>query len=224
MKRLGLFVLFSIIGISLYAQHKYTFSFKLTDFKFEMKDSLLSVNTSKAGAYFSDEEKAPALPYYSYTLLRPSGSDQTDYKVSLKKKLLYKNVSLERNPVIVATNSKFQNTRTQSATKSIFSPIRIYRHQSEGDFNLALFSITPFSYDAESGNLYFVSELTITFPENNKTYKKKTYDQNLKNKIRGLVSNPDEMEKFYPDNNSKETAKSAKSQTSEHTLYNGTID
>ena len=224
MKRLGLFVLFSIIGISLYAQHKYTFSFKLTDFKFEMKDSLLSVNTSKAGAYFSDEEKAPALPYYSYTLLRPSGSDQTDYKVSLKKKLLYKNVSLERNPVIVATNSKFQNTRTQSATKSIFSPIRIYRHQSEGDFNLALFSITPFSYDAESGNLYFVSELTITFPENNKTYKKKTYDQNLKNKIRGLVSNPDEMEKFYPDNNSKETTKSAKSQTSEHTLYNGTID
>lgn len=196
MKKRLLLSLFSFLSVVLFAQNSYTIKFNKEDFFYEEKDSVLLISTKMPDAYYSDNNEEPALPCFSYRILRPSAS--LDYKINVKKELLFKNVKLESNPYISSNNSKEEYRTQPVASMSINSPIIYADTLNRYGYCYTYFKITPFEYDVKTGNLYFVSAITITYDDDKAIIAQSNYQSERGQLVKELVINPDEMDYFYP--------------------------
>ena len=157
MKRIIIFLLSSVACLCLQAKQQYKIDFRQSDFFFEKKDDLLKITTTARDAYFSNDTDAPALPCFSFGILRPNGNTSKEYHIEVEKHLIYENVSLESNPTICTTNVILKEIKPNAASKSVLSPILFGNIISQDGYNCMLFKITPFEYDYDTGGYVEVS-------------------------------------------------------------------
>ncbi len=221
MKRFVAIFVFSISCVVLFAQHSYTFKFDKTDFRFHLKDSVLHINSLKTGAFYSDNTNAPALPYFTYRILRPAGTAAEKYNVDKREELLFENVCIAGNPLIQPTGEYNMGDSVRISTFSVDSPIMYSEHFSKYGYEYLYLKITPFVYDSKTKNLYFASKVRVSFPRQNVTKKESKYDSKKKNIVKALLYNSEEMEQFYPESNS---ANSSLLRSQSNTINNGMVD
>ena len=223
MKRINLLLFLSAVCLCIQAEQQYKILFKQSDFFCEKKGEYLKISTMAPGAYFSSEADAPALPCFTYSILRPNGNTLKEYHIEVEKNLIGEQVALESNPTVCSTNVVLTDTMSHIASKSVSSPILYADILSQDGYNMMLFKITPFEYDLATGRLFFISEIRIVFSEQVQT-KPLAYDHKVKWKIRDMVINPEEMDSFYPVVDMDHQGLHNGRPSSSHTIDNGTID
>lgn len=207
------------------SQSSYTMTFKLSDFNIKESDGIVSINTAKPFPFFLEDREKPAVPYFSCRILRPSNQSSSNYQVSYEKTLIYENVDIEGNSAICPTDRAITNSmNSRKATKSSDEPVIWGKDNKLYGYSYGFFKITPFIYDYDNKKLYFIHEIKITLKDgDSKTLTNSSSHDDTKSKdIKELVLNPDELEVFYP--TSENTAVKGAKNSSEKTVYNGTLD
>ena len=209
---------------SLSAQESYTIPFSKDNYVFETKQQgVMTVSLANGFPIYLTDTLAPAVPYLPYCILRPAGCDSKNFQVEMEKELLYEDVSIQATPADLTTAEQLQAEDLRIATKSLDSPVVFGGDQKRGQYHYAYLKISPFVYDADSRNLYFVSKLTITLPsepaatkgaENSEVY----VPEVPADEIKQMVINPDDVENFYPEKQRQKSKKMITNQ-SEHLDY-----
>lgn len=187
------------------AQDVYTFCFSKDDYSLSTNKGITRIGTIKQDVYYSDDHDSPSFPYSGYCILRPSGVFSNNFEIKIEKNLLLENVDLEASPKNVTTDMLSDSLHIRIATHSVHNPVVFGGDQLLGTYNYAYFKITPFLYDINTKNLYFVSKIAIILPsepENDFEIPKSDYE--IKpidaQEIKQLVVNPEDLDKFYLQN------------------------
>lgn len=188
----------SLLCVVLFAQRNYTINYDKKDFSFEKTNNILSIKTSKMGVFYSDDLAMPALPYFSYRIVCPSGFSEENFKIRIKKDILYKDVLIGTNPQICSTDRILATDTAITTTSSVDSPVLYSKVHHKYGYDYVYYLITPFVYDANSMDLYFISEITISHGETRNIKQEKEYIEAKRNTIKDIVINPDEVDTFYP--------------------------
>lgn len=137
MKKIILLVTMLYLCIAMKAQRTYTFKFDRSDFRFETQDGIMSISTAKELPFYLEDIEKPALPYFSYRILRPSSMTASNYQVRYEKELLYENISIERNAATCPTNvSTGSQATVRAATKSSEGPV-VWCNDNVGEITLS---------------------------------------------------------------------------------------
>lgn len=223
MKRLLIIQLLFSFSVAIFAQQSYTIRFNKNDFSYNITNGILKISSSNPEALFTDDHSSPALPYFSYRIIRPLGTDSVRYHVDYKTEALYKDLQIESNPYILSTNTIISNKAIEIATKSVSSPVLYSSNFLKYGYEYTFFKITPFLYDVEKGQLSFVSEIVITYHNSDVSFRQVEYDDNKKEYIKSIVLNKEEVDAMYPIKIDKEINKEELRNTS-HGMNNGTWD
>lgn len=225
MKRLFvILLLLTPFSLALFAQQSYTIKFNKNDFNYNITNGILKITSSNPEALFTDDHSAPALPYYSYRILRPVGTDSVRYHIDYKAEILYKDLQIENNPTILSTDTTIFNEAIEIATKSVSSPVLYSGHFLKFGYEYTFFKITPFLYDVDKRQLSFISEIVITYLNSNISPIQQEYEENKKEYIKNLVLNREEVDVLYPTKNDKEQINKDEIRYTYHGMNNGTWD
>ena len=224
MKRLFVILLLTPFSLVLFAQQSYTIKFNNNDFTYIITNGILNISSSNPGALFTDDHSSPALPYFSYRILRPIGTNSVKYQIDYKTEILYKDIQIERNPYILCTDTTISNKTIEVATKSVSSPVLYSNHFVKYGYEYTYFKITPFLYDVDKKQLNFVSEIVITYHNSEPSSIRQDYDDNKKAYIKNFVFNTEEVDVLYPTKIDKEQIKKDKLRNTSHGLDIGSWD
>ena len=224
MKRLELTFLFSLVGILLFAKQNYTLTFQKSDYRINLKDSIISVTPVNKDVCYTEDSNAPALPYVVYRVLRPQGAIDEKPIVSFDEELLYNNVYIAANP---QTSNKGNNKPVDNeriAKSSLMSPVLYSATQSMYGYTYIMLKITPFIYDIETKRLCFVSKINIKFDDVTITDSEVEYDRKKVESIKSFIINPDEIYTYYPQQKDSKKSSPSKAVSYNHTIDNGKVD
>lgn len=201
-----------VICLSLQAQDRYTLKFDKANYSFSMKDNVLCIDTKESTVFYSKDTTSPAFPYSPFCILRPAGCFSDKYQVEMKKELIYENIDVEATPAVVPTRVVVTDTIHHPATASVNTPIIMGGNMSRGDFRYVYLKAAPFVFDIKSRSLYFISEMTITLPNESSPVKTELPEgvfpeEVSKEEVANMVINPEEMNKFYPKSSSSKIKK-----------------
>jgi hypothetical protein len=82
MKRLLIIQLLFSFSVAIFAQQSYTIRFNKNDFSYNITNGILKISSSNPEALFTDDHSAPALPYFSYRIIRLSETDSVRYHIN----------------------------------------------------------------------------------------------------------------------------------------------
>lgn len=209
-----LLILSLLFNLSSSAKGIYKLHFNPKDYSVNVVNGIVNIQSSSTTATYDDDENEPALPYTIHRILRPLEVSSKGYMVSYETTLLYDNVKMEANKRVLSTNTVLEqkDTLRTIAKHSNLSPIEFLGDMSQYGFSYASFKITPFIYNAEKHQLYFVNEISITMPNENRKIENrigKDYTKggmninfnkpnaNFISYIKEIVENPHELDEFY---------------------------
>lgn len=202
-------LILSLALVSTISAKTYTIRFDKADYDINVSNGVVNIEKKEGFTFHDDDRKGPALPYSIYRILRPQNTSSDDFKVSFKSSLIHENVNIEANPQLASTNSTMTAKETISAfaSKSQMKPVMLLGDMSQYGFSYASFKVTPFIYDVEKHQLQFVSEVTITLPDEYKNItngtkisKQAAHESQFKSYIQNIVINPEELNTYYKDN------------------------
>lgn len=204
MKRIFFKVLFGLLSVPFLCQAKdYHISFSKDDFVFQKDgNGVLHIKSLSKDAFFKADTLLPALPYYTYHVLRPQDA-KTFYLARWEKELVYGNVLLDANPEYVSEFSvSGQKSSWEKVAKgSVSNPVEFVGDDLMRGYSFASFNITPFVYEADSRDLYFVSEITLTLDGGDSAVSRKDLAlasvRSKDDDILGMMVNPEDFSSFY---------------------------
>lgn len=225
MKRLFFIQLLFSFSLAVFSQQSYTIKFNKNDFNYNITNGILKISSSNPKALFTDDYSAPALPYFSYRILRPIGTDSIRYHIDYKTETIYTDLHIESNPYILSTDTIIDNKAIEIATKSVSSPVLYSGNFLKYGYEYTFFKITPFLYDVDKRQLSFISEIVITYPNSDiSSTRQEEYDDNKKEYIKTIVLNREEVDMLYPTKINKEQIKKEELRNTYHGMNNGTWD
>lgn len=200
MKKLLIIIVSFVYCAVLHAQRSYTLDFKLSDYKIEKKEGVVSIFSTKGAPCYLEDRNAPALPYFPYRILRPANTSTDDFSINYEKELICQDVDIEGNPAILPTDvNPAISINTFKATKSSESPVVIGKDNAMYGYNYSFFKVSPFIYDYSTRSLYFATQITISLNvKANETKKALYYNTDKTDEVKRLLVNPDELELLFP--------------------------
>lgn len=212
MKKNVISIILLVFCLSLQAQDRYTLKFDKANYSFSMKDNVLCIDTKESTVFYSEDTTSPAFPYSPFCILRPAGCFSDKYQVEMKKELIYENIDVEATPAVVPTRVVVTDTIHHPATASVNTPIIMGGNMSRGDYRYVYLKAAPFVFDIKSRSLYFISEMTITLPNESSPVKTELPEgvfpeEVSQEEVANMVINPEEMNKFYPKSSSSKIKK-----------------
>ena len=192
-----------------FGQKVFKIVFSQSDFNIEKVDGMIRIDTELQDRMAVGNEHTPHLPYFSYRVLLPSGTNSTKYKAEYVSEPIMENVDIESIPQSFPTNQIIEYKRS-SASESVLTPVLYDKVNELYDYRYALFSVTPFIYDAKNKQLSFVSEIRITIPELDdlSTDESTEPDDYRYREIKELVINKEDILRLYPEQMMRATATS----------------
>lgn len=198
-----LFTMLIIWGVCLNinAQKVFHKSFDINNYKIENIDGTLRIipYNDKDAWFLSDTDK-PATPYYPIRILIPA--DYADklfrYEVSFEKEMISTGIPLKGNPNYV-TSSGEKCVRQNNKLLDVMNPVEDVKTINYGKYKYRLLRITPFLYENDTQNLYFVSNVDILVPElpdNDLSYD--AVNDISSGFIASRIENPQDISLFYP--------------------------
>ena len=186
------------ISMSLtFAQKTYVRSFNINDYSISENNGKLSIESYKKLVSFSADIGKPRLPGYSLRILIPKDSNNIKIDVKYEKKLVYQNVKVKNNPTPTSSNGARLFIHEDTLV-SVLEPVDNRGVINYGKFKYLYLRMTPFIYDANNGNLYFVSKITINLPFFHNNPSSYSSLPNSYANIRSKIDNPEDLLGFYP--------------------------
>lgn len=187
-----------------------TMSFEESDFKIESDENgNVVISSTKDFAAYDEDTSALGLPYVSTNVLIGKNQTFNDFSYSIVDKVKVKSdVTVAPNPIVVPTNAVYEEPQiTQQAVsyaKAKYPTTEVKfggLHLMDG-YRILCFNISPFIYDAANRDLYLIKSLTINVSLGGSTFSALKTNTNrsgstMKNIVKELVSNKDEMEALY---------------------------
>ena len=148
----------------------YDLTFDLSDFLIEQEEEVVNITPIKSSYSFGLDTSSPALPVYTQriTIDGKSRKGTFTYEVN-SKELIASNIYITPNKDCVATN---KTTPISASAQLPNYNSQIYPEET-ADFiygttmrdgkEISYFTVCPFEYDATSGNLYFISAISLSF-------------------------------------------------------------
>lgn len=196
------------------AAQMFTVSFSETDYEIFNKDDGKCIIKSKIRTDDYNDRIAPCIPMTTKRFVLPYESSVSDFVVVENGcHLVGENVILDNNPISVPTsqlNTPIEQENTIEYAKQIY-PSRNVELQTVMEWQglpMACFEITPFRYDAETKNLYFIDSFTIDINlgiSNSRKSKRLDRVEEVVDIAKGMVENPEDVENVIAQ--SSETAR-----------------
>lgn len=169
----------------------------MKDYSISEINGKLSIESSKSVESFSYDIGKPRLPGYPLRILIPKDSNNIKVDIKYEKELVFSNVKVKDNPTPTSSNgAKLVNP--SDTLISVLEPVDNRGIINYGKFKYLYLKMTPFIYDANDGNLYFVSKITITLPFFHNSPSSYSLLPNLYANIRSKIDNPEDLLGLYP--------------------------
>ena len=197
-------ILFALLTVCnpLFAQETYTINFEEKDFSFKVDNNVVEIFTEKPEVTLSGDTLSPYIPYFGYRILIPKDQSAKRFDVVVTKKLLYKNVKIGATPEIMPTDMISDMAEFRLASKSVLSPVQWSGDNYHAGYKYGFFNITPFVYDVDMQELYFVSSIKLTISNTPDTEKSnspvKAASIEKRDDVQSMLYNPEKLEEFYP--------------------------
>lgn len=162
--------------------------------------------------HFIDNPDLPAIPMKNVSIIVPNGAELIDYKFSIKKKLIRKEILMDHSPSflpvepsVIEDEKNFSYTDIYPQNTIDFSSTTLQRGYTQ--FN---FTYIPFVYDGNKRELNLVSDLKleIEYTINESKISSVHPDESVIHFIKSKVVNPDKVDRFYPVNEASKNKKS----------------
>lgn len=184
--------------INIFCQRQYEVIYNVSDFQLSEQNGIVSVTSCPS--YFNQigDTSYPQLPYYPLRILMPNNVSYS-YVIEEEKTLLMSGVYFKANPYPITTNGLSLGTST-TASVSVLSPVYDGGILEYDNFSYLFLETTPFEYDSNTGNLYFVSRISISFPDMPMSSNTITWTELPPeyNNMMEMVVNPEDITDFYP--------------------------
>ncbi len=206
MKRKIILLLFLTTNVFLFAQKTYNISFDKKSFAFNMDGNVLSIAPLDYNYFFLSDTLSPALPYFTYNILRPENTVINNFEITIRKERIFNNVSINSNPkgMPVSLMDISSNNPISIARVSALTPVSFIGNDILKGYSFATFNITPFIYDATLRELYFISEISITLKEEGISSIKQFRNKSGRSEILQMVINPNEISSMYSESTTEE--------------------
>lgn len=197
-------ILFALLCVCypLFAQETYTINFDEKDFSFKVENNVVEIFTEKPEVILSGNTSSPYIPYFGYRILIPRDQSAKGFDAVITKKLLYKDVKIGATPGIMPTDSVSDIAEFRLASKSATAPVQWSGDNYHAGYKYGFFNITPFIYDMDTQELYFVSSIKLTILNTPDTEKSnspvKAASIEKRDDVQSMLYNPEKLEEFYP--------------------------
>lgn len=197
-------ILFALLCVCypLFAQETYTINFDEKDFSFKVENNVVEIFTEKPEVILSGNTSSPYIPYFGYRILIPRDQSAKGFDAVITKKLLYKDVKIGATPGIMPTDSVSDIAEFRLASKSATAPVQWSGDNYHAGYKYGFFIITPFIYDMDTQELYFVSSIKLTILNTPDTEKSnspvKAASIEKRDDVQSMLYNPEKLEEFYP--------------------------
>lgn len=159
----------------------------------------LNISSQKKVIYFDENPSEPALPLISANILLPNGYTYSDIAITKVETLVLGNVMLPANPLPVITSDSFSMPTTSvTAYENKTYPSTCVTYVGTNVIDgcaISHFLISPFKYDAENKDLYFIENITLNIIlkpiEQANSYHK---NKNMRSAVKRLVINSEELD------------------------------
>ena len=200
MKQLFFFLLTLVSALHLSAE-KQTYSFKFDEGDFQITTSSgdsLSIASIKNPAMYPDTSQ-PCIPSLGKNIALVEKGNLTNIYVDVKKRLIRTSVKLQNAPEIYSTdvNPKYVKTISRAYEQKIYPDTCCsLRETTDIDgIRVLHFTATPYVYDAQMGDLYFIDSMTVTLDieRNSRRSAPISLRKDKADQLRYLVENYDEI-------------------------------
>lgn len=202
-------LLFIILPIQSTAQDKnlvktISVAFDANDFSLSYNSArTLVISTNKLKTSYGDDINEPCLPFIPLNVLIPDNNSYLGFNMNSVKTLIKENVIIAANSIQLPTNQCMNEPPIvkvpQYGNKTYPSSIASYVGTSVMDgYTILNFQICPFEYDAQEKKLFFHEEMTLSIDLEKSFNRTATFPKgkgnNMREIVRSLVINPDEIE------------------------------
>lgn len=201
MKQLFFFLLALVSALHLSAEMRsYNLKFNENDFRITTSSGdSLSISSIKNPAMYP-ETSQPCIPSLSRNIALVEKGNITNIYVDVKKRLIRTSVKLQNAPEIYSTDvdPKYAKTISRPYEQKIYpDSCCTLRGTSDIDgIRLLHFTATPYVYDAQMGDLYFIDSMTVTLDieRNSRRSAPISLRKDKADQLRYLVENYDEID------------------------------
>lgn len=205
MKRIHILYMMLLVNTAMYAQASYKIAFDKNDFTFE-QNRAVEIVPKRTDYFLMEDTLQPALPYTTCNILIPKNSKIKDFSVNIKREVIMKNVIISSCPKVLPTNAQKTNKEPIDPvySKKLYpekSAVFTTENRMKG-YSFAGFIISPFIYDAESKELSFITEITLSLQLEDSLVQPNynTQQESAKNDLKNIVINPEALDVLYPVN------------------------
>lgn len=207
MKRFILYILLSsLFSMMLMGQNRknVVLTFDEQDFFYREINGMLYISSKTLPTSYDIDTLAPALPFIGVKVLIDVNCDVSSITYTEHEKLIKSHIEMAPNPMLVPVDSKpiMQENRTNTYDKAIY-PIQLISHREThimDGYKMATMKVCPFRYDVNARTLYLIDSLRITIEMNPTKIQSGTAGGNMRDIIKNLVINADEMNTLYGNN------------------------
>ncbi|MBR3122902.1 MAG: hypothetical protein IKH48_01940 [Prevotella sp.] len=200
---------------------EFSFSFEKKDFSYIVQDgNMIHIEPHRKDAILWGDTLDPALPCIGVNVLISPSENYEGITFIDSEELVLSNVIVEPNPIPTPTNISHisEKKRRVEYSQAIYPKVEIEytgTHLMDG-YKYLSFMVSPFRYDAINKKLYLKKELKIKLQLSQQTQsskniknKENVLGKNMRNTVKELIINKDEIEILYKFSNSSKSAVSA---------------
>ena len=209
-------------------KREYSLKFDEKDFSYLVDDGLMKIISKNKNMVLWGDTIDPAMPYIGVNILISPNEDYYTIETDYNEVLVQTDALVEPNPIPVPTNMpKIKRSRSNISYKEAVYPkgnvVFTGTHLMDG-YKYLSFVVCPFRYDALRGYLYLMTDINLRLQLKQYVEKEKVVNsarkepgRNMRNTVKKLIINGEEMEKFYA--KSPMSVKSSSSLVSEPYKY-----
>jgi len=176
-------------------------AFNYNDFVYRDINGMLFISSKIQPASYDVDSLAPALPYICFKVLIGFNYDISSISYTKHETLIRTRVQIVPNPTLV-TDGSIQTKRdflqvTYNKSNYPKNPLTLKGTNIMDGYKMANIKICPFRYDMNEKNLYLLDSIHIRLDMNSTKVSSNSAGKNMRNIVKCLVVNADEMETLY---------------------------
>ena len=196
-------ILLTVIASATAETKTYHIQFNEKDFMFSYNENNeLIIETTDLSSFYLETNK-PGIPFFSVNIATSPNNEYESSSFTYSSRLLKSDVNIAPNPLPIITASPTQSPMSHVYAPGIESiyPTSICSFTNRttfGGVGILHFKVSPFIYDIEQRNLYFIESLDLSITSRSNIQKPvKKYPTHEKEILKALVKNPDEVDSVY---------------------------
>lgn len=189
------FLFLSMFSLNSFSQKVISLNFSEKDYSCTINNNLLLISSNVPDTRMFGDDTYPYLPYIPCRIIIPEGITSTKYNLTFEKSLIYNGCSVAANPKPVSRKKQTISQKVMASDISMMSPVQNGGVIQQENYKYLFLKVTPFLYDSNKKEVYFISNITITFPEwgNSLTSSSEThgqFEENLKKRFLNIEDLP----------------------------------